>query len=94
MATQVLSLGSKLGAKIALAGYANSPNTAADNAAIARLATASGLTQVKTAVGLTPPPPSSTNPTAGRTIFGVPVVDVAVGGVVIGALGYLASRFI
>jgi hypothetical protein len=81
-----------MGAKIALAGYANSPNTAADDAAIQRLATASGLEQAKVAVGLAPPPPSSTNPQAGRTILGVPVVDVGVGAAVVGVLGYLAMR--
>ena len=87
------SAGSKLGAKIALAAYATGPNTAADSAAIERLGQTAGLVTVaRTAVGLAPPPPSSSNPTAGRTILGIPVVDVGVGAAALGALGYLASR--
>ena len=81
--------GSIQGAKIALAAYANS----GDQAAIARLGQEAGLIGVtKVAVGLASPPPSSSNPTAGRTILGIPVVDVGVGAAVVGAAAYLASR--
>jgi len=45
--------------------------------------------QVAMAVGLAPPPPTKANPTAGRTILGVPVVDVGIGAVVLGGLGFL-----
>ena len=78
-----------VGATIALAA---TPKTPANAAAIQRLAAASTGTHVSTALGLTPPPPTTNNPKGGRTILGIPVVDVGVGAVALAGAGLLARR--
>lgn len=43
-------------------------------------------------VGLAPPKPTPANPTAARTILGVPVVDAVIGAVAVAGAAFLAKR--
>jgi hypothetical protein len=56
----------------------------ADQAA-ARGQTPAQFMRSAAAVGLAPPPPTPHNPQGGRTIFGIPVLDVGIGAVVLTA---------
>ena len=55
---------------------------------------AQAVTKAAQAVGAVAPPATPSNPTAARTIFGLPVVDVVVGGGVLAAGAYLLRKFL
>ncbi len=77
------------GPRIVLTLPANA--TAATNAALAQALASEGVGQAATALAMRSPAPTPANPQGGRTLFGVPVVDVGVGAVAVVGLAWLAK---
>jgi hypothetical protein len=92
MTVSVLPMGGKGSQQAIVDAVALGAGGAANSAAMARLSAAYNYNAPHSVVGLAPGKITTQNPTGGRTIFGLPVVDVGIGAIGLAALAFLAKK--